>query len=207
MKNTREIIVERAIELFNEKGVEYGGMRELAALLSMRVSNITYYFATKDDLVNEITCRLIALNSSTLQDVDTSSLKNFLFMYQKLFRNQYAYRCLFISFVHLFTHHKQLAEQYKQNEKKRKQHIAAIYRTLVTNGYFKKDTDEETIKKLVAHLSLVARFWISEALISYSDRPVEKNITHYLTLVSDIFVPHVTAKGKKDIDAFLKEIA
>ncbi len=207
MKNTREIIVERAIELFNEKGVEYGGMRELAALLSMRVSNITYYFATKDDLVNEITCRLIALNSSTLQDVDTSSLKNFLFMYQKLFRNQYAYRCLFISFVHLFTHHTQLAEQYKQNEKKRKQHITSIYRTLITNGYLKKDTDEETIKKLVAHLSLIARFWISEALISYSDRPVEENISHYLKLVSDIFVPHVTTRGKKEIDAFLKEIA
>ena len=49
---TEEKILAKALEMFNERGIEYVGMRELAATLNIRVSNITYYFPTKDDLVN-----------------------------------------------------------------------------------------------------------------------------------------------------------
>lgn len=44
---TKERIVSKALELFNEHGIEYVGLRELAAHLGIRVSNITYYFPTK----------------------------------------------------------------------------------------------------------------------------------------------------------------
>ena len=54
---TRRKIRDKALEMFNERGIEYVGLRELAAILDMRVSNITYYFPTKDDLVYEITMR------------------------------------------------------------------------------------------------------------------------------------------------------
>ncbi len=207
MNNTKEIILQRALELFNEKGVEYGGMRELAALLNMRVSNITYYFATKDDLVGELMARLAEANNNTVKKYSADSLKNFLEMYSELFHNQYTYKCLFMSFVHLFTHHKQLAEGYTQIEKKRKQKLADTLNNLVTLGYLKPDTDTAGSGKLVAHISLIARFWISEAIVSYYHKSTEEIIRHYLRIMCDIFLPYATAKGKKDIDAFLKEIA
>ena len=52
---TKEKILSKALEMFNDRGIEYVGLRELAAILAMRVSNITYYFPTKDDLVNQLT--------------------------------------------------------------------------------------------------------------------------------------------------------
>ena len=52
VSETEERIVTKALEMFNQSGVEYVGMRELAAALDMRVGNVTYYFPTKDDLVN-----------------------------------------------------------------------------------------------------------------------------------------------------------
>ncbi|RYZ50620.1 MAG: TetR/AcrR family transcriptional regulator, partial [Chitinophagaceae bacterium] len=42
--NTKDKIRDKALELFNERGIEYVGLRELAALLNIRVGNITYYF-------------------------------------------------------------------------------------------------------------------------------------------------------------------
>ena len=121
MKNTEEIILDRALELFNEKGVEYGGMRELASLLGMRVSNITYYFATKDDLIAAIAERLAVANGAIIQQHNPDSVRKLLEMYSVFFHNQYQYRCLLISFVHLFNHHPGVAEQYKGTEKKRRQ--------------------------------------------------------------------------------------
>jgi len=47
--DTRKKILDKALEMFNERGIEYVGLRELASILDMRVSNITYYFPTKDD--------------------------------------------------------------------------------------------------------------------------------------------------------------
>ena len=51
---TEEKILSKALELFNARGIEYVGLRELAGILEMRVSNITYYFPTKDELFNRL---------------------------------------------------------------------------------------------------------------------------------------------------------
>ncbi|MCD6013710.1 MAG: TetR/AcrR family transcriptional regulator [Flavipsychrobacter sp.] len=206
MKNTKELIVQKALELFNEKGIEYGGMRELAALLNMRVGNITYYFATKDDLVGELMNRLAEANTNTAKNYDLASLKGLLKMYREMFHNQYIYKCLFMSLVHLFTHHKGLVEQYKITEKKRKQRLADACKAMIDNGYLKQDADYNINGKIIAHVSLIARFWISESIVSYYDKSTEYVMCHYLNLISDEFLPYATSKGKKDIEAFLTEI-
>ncbi len=204
MNNTKETIVQRALELFNDKGVEYGGMRELAALLNIRVSNITYYFATKDDLIMELVSRLADLNNTTIQTYTSPSIYNFLTMYKGIFHNQYAYRCLSLSFVHLFKNNKKLAEQYKQTEKKRRDRLINIYKDLAGNGYL-KDISDADIKKLTGHISIIARFWNSEAIISYYDKTTDENISHYLGLMADVFLLYATPKGKKEIAAFLSQ--
>ena len=65
--STKEIIVQKAVEMFNEQGVEYVGVRELAKELGMKGGNITYYFPTKDDIVMEVSMRLGEENNKILQ--------------------------------------------------------------------------------------------------------------------------------------------
>ena len=50
--------MDKALEWFNERGIEYVGLRELASVLNIRVSNISYYFPTKDDLVYALSLEL-----------------------------------------------------------------------------------------------------------------------------------------------------
>jgi hypothetical protein len=38
--SVEQAIVDKALEMFNEKGVEYVGMRELAQSLDMRIGNL-----------------------------------------------------------------------------------------------------------------------------------------------------------------------
>ncbi len=66
MMNTRDKILDKALEMFNERGIEYVGLRELASVLGIRVSNITYYFPTKDDLVYELSLELSKLNAAII---------------------------------------------------------------------------------------------------------------------------------------------
>src|SRR5687768_11795085 len=99
--DTRRKIRDKALEMFNERGIEYVGLRELAAILDMRVSNITYYFPTKDDLVYELSMGLNQANSAVMIVEDGMTVSQFIEMMQKVFQNHVQYRCLLLSFVHV----------------------------------------------------------------------------------------------------------
>ncbi|MDO3625785.1 TetR/AcrR family transcriptional regulator [Mucilaginibacter sp. BT774] len=203
--STKEKLVSRAVELFNENGIEYVGMRELAADLNMRVGNVTYYFPTKDDLVMEIISQLRDLNSKTIGP-DCSSIIDFLSMYKQVFHNQYQYRCLLLSFVHLVSRHPLFAGNYFATEAKRREALRSHLASMVKNNYLSTSLIGDKVELVVSHITLISRFWLSEARISYVNWTTEQTIAHYLNLLSDILLPYATDEGKKQVDNFRKEL-
>lgn len=198
--NTKELIVKTALDLFNEKGIEYGGMRELAGILNVRVSNITYYFPTKDELVIEIAKDLRLINSQVFENSGFDSIAGFMEMYRKVFFNQYAYRCLMLSFVHLVTQNASMAKGYKEVERKRKKQIASHISTLMKNGYIQNSITKKQLQSITGSISLVSRFWISEARISYPELSVNNVTGHYIKILAGFIFPYATPKGKRQLD-------
>src|ERR1043165_3123918 len=94
---TEEKIVQAALRMFNEGGIEYVGMRELAADLGMRIGNLTYYFPTKDDLVFSISQAYTESNSKIHSELPVKSLYDFLHKNKLLFENGLKYQCLLLS--------------------------------------------------------------------------------------------------------------
>ncbi|MFN8348730.1 MAG: TetR/AcrR family transcriptional regulator [Spirosomataceae bacterium] len=199
---TQDKIVEKALELFNTKGIEYVGMRELAAELDIRVGNITYYFPTKDDLVFRLSLDLAELNSKTIVQKEDLTISTFLEMLKTVFENQTQYRCLLLSFVHLMEQNPFMAERYKLNEKTRfdtwKKNLAALEK----NGCLILKSKSE-IDFLVSGIALISRFWISEATVSYRHLSIEAQIQHYLEMIARIIMPYASEKGMSEIHRFL----
>jgi AcrR family transcriptional regulator len=201
--STREKIVDQALEMFNAKGVEYVGLRELAASLNMRVSNITYYFPTKDNLVNQLSLDLNKLNSEFLVDDKSITMKSFLTMLRNVFRNQLKYRCMLLSIVHLMEQNKEISVRHKKTQKDRNATLRANINSLTELGYLKVYHESET-EYLVSTIALIARFWISEATISFRQLSPEEQINYYLSLIGKLLSSYATAKGKKQIQLFLE---
>jgi AcrR family transcriptional regulator len=199
---TKEKITRKALELFNHKGIEYVGMRELAAALSMQIGNITYYFPTKDELVNQLALDLSALNAKTLRPAGDLTLVAFLEMQEMIFTNQYRYRCLFLSFVHLVRQNPFIAERYKHIDKARGENFTSYVKSLQAGKYLASDSGKDT-PLLVDALGLVSRFWISETAISNSQLTAEKQIRHYSGMIARMLIPYATRKGRNQIDNFL----
>jgi len=204
--STKEKLVSRAIELFNENGIEYVGMRELAADLKMRVGNVTYYFPTKDDLVMEIISRLRDLNSKTIGP-DCNSITDFLSMYNRIFKNQYQFRCLLLSFVNLASRHPLFAGNYVTTEVKRREALRSHIVSMMKNNYLSTSLIGDQVELIVSHITLVSRFWLSEARISYADWTLEQTIAHYLNLLGEVLFPYATVEGKMQVDDFRKGLA
>jgi AcrR family transcriptional regulator len=191
--------------MFNERGIEYVGLRELASVLAIRVSNITYYFPTKDDLVYELALQLSQKNSELIAEREALTMAAFLEMLHQVFQNHVRFRCLLLSVVHLMRQNKHMADNYKKTQTQRNTAIQSNLQVLVNAGYLNV-AEETEMEFLVSGISLISRFWISEAAVSPLRLSIEEHIRHYLTLITKLLMPYATAKAKKDIHNFLEKL-
>ena len=203
--NTRGKILDQSLKMFNERGIEYVGLRELAAMLDIRVGNITYYFPTKDDLVYELSLELTKKNEAIIVTPKELTMRQFLDMMNLVFNNHMEFRCLFLSFVHLMEQNKVMAESYRKTQTRRSSTIKSNIAALAASGYLNVK-DEAEMDFLVSAFTLISRFWISEAAVSYKTLSPAAQIQHYLTLIAKLLIPYATKQGKKDIQIFLDEI-
>lgn len=201
--NTKDRILAKALEMFNEKGIEYVGLRELAAILDIRVSNITYYFPTKDDLVNSLATELNQLNSGVMTEDMGPDLKTFLASMEQVFHHQLQYRCLLLSVVHLVSQNKIISARQKQTQRDRNQVFGSNIHLLTERGFLQFATEEEP-GLLAAQLGLFARFWLSEAAISYQSFEGEEQIRYYLKLFALLLKPYATERGRAEIHKFFE---
>jgi AcrR family transcriptional regulator len=201
---TEEKIVQTALEMFNATGIEYVGMRELASALDMRIGNLTYYFPTKDDLVNRLSLDLAAANNDVIVASEELAMKDFFDMIEAVFKNHLKYRCLLLSFVHVMQRNPIVAKRYSKVQMKRVDTWALNVMTLSKRNYLVTQSQDD-IDFLVSTISLIARFWISEAAISYKHLNEEQQIRHYLTMIARIFLPYATAKGKRELTEILNK--
>lgn len=203
--NTEEKILSKALEMFNHKGIEYVGVRELAAALEIRVSNITYYFPKKDDLVNQLSLDLNKLNSQIVVDDKELTIESFLGLFKLVFRNHLKYRCLLLSFVHLMEQNKKMSVRYKKTQSDRNATLRSNLKTLVMSKYLKVN-DEREIEFLVSAIALIVRFWISEATVSLSHLKPEEQISHYVSMIGQLLSPYLTVNGRKQLQKVLENL-
>lgn len=194
-------IVDTALRLFNESGIEYVGMRELATVLDMRIGNLNYYFPTKDDLVNRISLELAEDNSKTIQPIQEITMEVFFGMIQQVFRNHIKYRCLMLSFVHIIQRNPLVAKRYNKTQSERNATWSKNIEALRAAKYIVAEKKE--IDFLVSTIALIARFWISEAVIAFKHQPEQEQMQHYTKMIARIFLPYATSKGRRYLEELL----
>jgi len=194
-------IVETALKMFNESGIEYVGMRELATALGMRVGNLTYYFPTKDDLVNRLSLDLAEENNKTIVPVEQLTMSAFFVMLHQVFQNHARYRCLMLSFVHIMEQNPIIAKRYSKIQSTRNETWSTNIQALRKGKYISADATE--VNFLVSTIGLIARFWISEAAISFRNQTEAQQLQHYSKMIARIFLPFATAKGKRALAELL----
>ncbi|SKB71474.1 TetR/AcrR family transcriptional regulator [Dyadobacter psychrophilus] len=206
MNATQEKIINRALELFNQKGIEYVGMRELAADLDMRIGNLTYYFPTKNDLVYSLSQAYTESNNQIHKELPVKSLHDFLKKNVLLFENGLKYQCLMLSMVHLMEQNTLIATNYKNVMQNRASGLMNDVAVLEENKYVKFAGEDDKLL-IVSSNSLQNRFWFSEAVLSGSRQNLASQMTHYLRMKAHLFRPYATKKGIDDIERFLSELS
>lgn len=193
---TRERILGRAREMFNERGIDNVGVRELARDLGLSPGNVSYHFPKKEDLVAGLLDELQAKNAQRPAiSGQVSSLAALLDSFGTALTTQLEYRCLTQSIVHVVNTFPALQARYRRVEQARRSALAATVEHLRGIGVLDGPTDAAGIARLVATWSLIARFWLSERGVSYAGVSDARAIEHYVALVAHSLLPYACDSG------------
>lgn len=202
-ETTRDALLRRARELFNEHGVEAIGPRDLARDLRLSPGNVSYHFPRKQDLVLALMDELASRNEATVGDLaDAVDLADLLQRYRGTFEAQYEYRGITRAIVPLVESDPVIAERHRASAATRRAGLHRAFAAMVGRE-LRPETDRATLARLVASCSIVARFWSGEALLSFPDTPVERVIDHYVALLAHGLWGPATDAGRAALAPFL----
>ncbi|WP_345212072.1 TetR/AcrR family transcriptional regulator [Mucilaginibacter gynuensis] len=202
---TRELIIAKALEMYNAYGVEYVGVRELAKELEIKGGNITYYFPTKNDLLREISNRLTITNTEILDEPKSPGLYGFMDMNRRLYFNQYKYRSYFISLPLWLQQDIEFAQTYRAMQASRRTLFAQEIKALVNEGYLLPLSTQEMAPVLEA-LAATSRLWICEATIDGLIDNEQIAVHTYLKRMAGLLNLIASEKGRVDIKKIMDEL-
>ncbi len=204
MKTKDKIILE-AVKLFNEQGLHFVGVRELARALQISPGNLSYHFSRKDDIIVEILKRLRVANNKAYREYQegAATLERFFVLLRQVFQNQYDFRGItLLSVRQIFKDLSALGFDYDAVQKKRKAFFRNTFQAFIEDGRLKEEREREDIEFLVSVMTLIGRFWLSESQVSFRNWEREKVIDYYLRLLARHFLLFATEKGAREIHAF-----
>ena len=193
--STKDKILDKSLELFNNQGVHNVGVRDVARALEMSPGNMSYHFPKKEDVILALMEKMSEGNNICFDvyEQEEPSLLSFIALYEGLFTNQYAYRGLLIGNTE-FEEVLRKRYAYKRTYEKRVNLLTNILIGLRNKGLLHlSESDQEMF---LAFLAFFGRSWIHESFIYQQSDSAKETIQHYINLLKWQLSLIATEEGK-----------
>lgn len=203
----RDRILRMALALFNERGVEYVGVRELARELGVKGGNITYHFATKDDIVAALARELASALPAGYCAGGPVSLHALMRGVEDRFRVGFRFRGLLLSLPHLVRYNPAAVtaglEAFVGGERPE---LLPILEELRRDRFLDAALSQRQKERAATLIGWAERGWISDAVVRFGHCEPQRNAEHYLRIVSDHLLGLSTPRGRVDLRRFEGEL-
>lgn len=201
MSATKEKILDTALELFNEQGINAITVRHIAQAMGISHGNLQYHFANTDLIIQALYDRLADRFDELLQAAPaqlTDELSAFRKGVEASYQLIYTYRFIFLHFVEIGRRLPAITKHYKENLKKRKPQFMQLFGIMQQKGIFRKDIPAEVLDLFIHQVFIVSDFWLSsnEITLQLSGK---KALDYYNKIFWNMFYPYLTAKGLKQL--------
>lgn len=199
---TKDKILEKSAELFNNQGVNSVGVREIARALEISPGNMSYHFPKKEDIILALMEKMSEGNNACFAAYAQRkvSLSSFIALYEGLFTNQFGFRGLLIGNTEF---EKVLRNKYEYNRtyEKRKNQLRDILIGLCNEDLLHlPEPDQEMF---LAFLAFFGRSWIHESFIYQQAASAQETIQRYLKMLKWQLSLVATPKGKLQLEQLL----
>ncbi|PWN61776.1 TetR/AcrR family transcriptional regulator [Chryseobacterium viscerum] len=188
---TKDKILSKALELFNDKGYNNITTRHIAAELNISAGNLHYHFKHSEDIIKilfaELTLRMDELlnQMKKMENKTLEDLYQFTYSTCEIF---YSYRFIFINFIDILNKLPDIKSRYEGINFSRKEEFELIFSDLQKNNVFQKDVPGFIVGGLTEQIFIIADNWLTHNRLILKLNPKEA-IQHYTLLQMNLFYP------------------
>ncbi len=202
---TREKILLKALEMFNDEGVHRVGVRDIARALEISPGNLQYHFAQKDLLVAELVRRLHASNTQRVAGVRPENVcfKLVFRMTEETLLGHVAYRGILLSYAEVVASSAPLTAFVREMDQGRVGRVRFFHQSLIANGYLDAARFQGRDEFLRLQLEGLGRLWLPAAVIAGAGGDLPHAAEQRARLMLQLWEPYATDKGRAQIAEIL----
>ncbi|EFK32990.1 Intercellular adhesion protein R [Chryseobacterium gleum] len=196
---TKDKILSKALELFNDKGYNNITTRHIAAELNISAGNLHYHFRHSEDIIKILFSELTLKMDELLNHMKEKEHKTLEDLYQFTFSTCeifYAYRFIFISFIDILNQIPEIESRYEGINFSRKEEFQLIFSDLQKSHIFQKDVPRFIVDCLTEQIFIIADNWLTHNRLILKLNPKEA-IQHYTLLQMNLFYPLLNKEQQK----------
>lgn len=200
--STKQKIIQKAINLFNDKGYASVTLFEIAQALDMTRGNLTYHFKDKELLLKAIADEFwTKLETERNQTRLLPSFENMHNQVQLFYRLQRAYAFIFLDY-HVLNH-SAIRQQFKEMKQQRIKDMEATIAFSIAAGNMHPEPYEGIYHNLAFNTWMISFFWLNQWSIQGED--FEKYNEEGEKKLWSLLLPHLTEKGIEAFRTFFGE--
>jgi AcrR family transcriptional regulator len=201
-KQSREEIIDRARELFNEYGIHLTLVR-LSEMMETTLGRMTHHFKNKDllfiALAKDYEAKLGELRQN--RPPGPFSMVTFIRSSSLVMDLQYDYRCAMRYIIGSLQHQPQMRSHFLDAYGNTHKAIRTTIEALVNAGSLQPGILQDGIYEVfLFQLTNLFTHWVINLELYDIDRTYEEMKPIYLKGIMSIFLPFVTAKGKQELE-------
>lgn len=202
MKNTKAVILQTSLDLFNAHGLSQITLRGIANKMKISQGNLNYHYKKREHIIEALYFQLVQNIDNSLSAIEKTN-NPLLYMSnvsKDIMQNFYTYRFFFLDIVQIMRENEKIKAHYMLLTKQREAQFAEIFELLITHKYMRPEMVENEYKYLYKRFQIMGDFWISSAETETSELS-EKSILEYAEIMRHAILPYLTAKGIKEFES------
>lgn len=198
-QNTKTLIIDKAIELYNLHGYGSISMYEIAKSLSLSRGNVAYHFKDKDTLLTTINEQMWdQIEEKRGVTMTFPSFQNITEEMHKLYKLQNDYSFIFLdSKVH---QHPSIKNKFREMSQKSILDFKTIIAFSIRIGNMKKEVYPGIYEQLAFTTWMISFFWLAQQTVQddFSEKNVDKSIW-------SLIIPYLTERGIAALRKYMGE--
>lgn len=199
---TKDRILQVAVQMFNEQGVQSITSRHIAAEMGISHGNLDYHYNTKETLILAIykQMRREMSDSYMSRKEYSTSLEHFHHLLMQLEAFQLKYRFFNLDVLEITRSFPEISKLLTKTLELRKQQMDELFNEFIGEGYMGKRVDFD-YGRLQHTIRIIITFWLSQQVVLHNFKYQENGeMTKHIW---EILLPYLTESGHKEYDRLI----
>jgi len=198
MKNTKAIILNTALDLFNKEGLGKVTLRTIANKMGISQGNLNYHYKKREHIIEALYFQLVGRIDENMSKHEDKliGLQSLFSISSMMMESFFKYRFFMLDFVLIMRENDKIKKHYLQLTKIREGQFTRLFNVLIESKILRKEVLPNEYLFLYKRFQILGDFWISSAEITES-RLNNKMIKEYSDIINQAIFPYLTDIGKK----------